>query len=65
VWQGVAWMHLAQYRDQWWPPLTNMVRSGEFFDQLSDYYLLNKDSVSQSYGVSELVWSVCRLVVPK
>jgi hypothetical protein len=27
VWDGVDWIHLAQYRDQWWVPVNMVIES--------------------------------------
>jgi hypothetical protein len=52
-WKNVDWMHLAHDRDQWQAVVNTVipwvsVKGGEFFDWLSDYQLLNKNSAPWS-----------------
>jgi len=48
-WEVVDWIRLAQDTDSWWalvytnePP--GSMKGGEFLDELSDFWLLKKDS---------------------
>jgi hypothetical protein len=50
-WEGVDWINLAEDRDEWQPfceqgndPLDS-IKCLEFIDQLSNCYLLRKDSL--------------------
>jgi hypothetical protein len=43
--EGVAWIHLAQGRNQWRALVnTIFIKGGEFLDYLGDYQLVKKDS---------------------
>jgi len=50
MWEGVDWTHLVQDMNQWRALVNMLIKGEEFFDKLSDCYLLKKEeSVPWSY----------------
>jgi hypothetical protein len=47
--EGVDWNHLAWDREQWQALMNIVMNQRGFFDHLSKYYLLKKDSVLQFF----------------
>jgi hypothetical protein len=59
-WDGVEWIHLAQVKDQW-QALVNteplgFTKSREFFDFVSDYELVKKDSGSHRVSIKSNIF---------